>query len=91
MQPPPRAKSVFLTNVSHELRTPLNGILGVAELLQNDAPEPIQPYINTLSHSSRHLLRLLNDILDLSHIESGHLTPGPARKLNLLTVSRNCL
>ncbi|WP_339800627.1 ATP-binding protein [uncultured Marinobacter sp.] len=68
-----RAKSEFLTNISHELRTPLNGIMGVAELLQDDAPEPIQPYVHTLSQSSRHLLRLLNDILDLSYIESGHM------------------
>lgn len=68
-----RAKSQFLANISHELRTPLNGIMGVTDLLQDQVEDHLKGYINTLDHSSRHLLRLLNDILDLSHIESGHL------------------
>ncbi|MDX1635160.1 MAG: ATP-binding protein [Marinobacter sp.] len=68
-----RAKSQFLANISHELRTPLNGIMGVTDLLQDQASGHLSRYIRTLDHSSKHLLRLLNDILDLSHIESGHL------------------
>lgn len=68
-----RAKSQFLANISHELRTPLNGIMGVTELLQDHSEGHLKQYIDTLDHSSKHLLRLLNDILDLSHIESGHL------------------
>lgn len=68
-----RGKSAFLANISHELRTPLNGILGVAELLQDKAPDNLQPMVQTLNQSSRHLLRLLNDLIDLSHIESGHM------------------
>ncbi len=68
-----RAKSQFLANISHELRTPLNGIMGVTDLLQDQTPGHLKQYVRTLDHSSKHLLRLLNDILDLSHIESGHL------------------
>jgi PAS domain S-box-containing protein len=73
-----RAKSDFLANISHELRTPLNGILGMAELMQDRAPDALQPMVQTLNLSSRHLLRLLNDILDLSYIESGHMSLDPA-------------
>ncbi|GGY59929.1 GAF domain-containing hybrid sensor histidine kinase/response regulator [Marinobacter zhanjiangensis] len=73
-----RAKSDFLANISHELRTPLNGILGMAELMQDRAPENLQSMVQTLNLSSRHLLRLLNDILDLSYIESGHMSLDPA-------------
>lgn len=70
------AKSRFLANMSHELRTPMNGILGMAQLLQMGglATEEIKDYADTILHSGHALLRLLNDILDLSKIESGHLT-----------------
>lgn len=72
-----RAKSDFLANMSHELRTPLNHIIGFAELVAdkqcgelNDVQEE---YLNDVLQSSRHLLSLINDILDLSKVEAGKL------------------
>lgn len=68
-------KSDFLARMSHELRTPLNGILGFSELIQLDAPSAdIQEQAATIHQSGEHLLRLVNDILDLAKIESGHMT-----------------
>jgi PAS domain S-box-containing protein len=72
-----RAKSEFLTSISHELRTPLNGIIGVAELLKEEVDAAFSGYIGTLDTSSQHLLRILNDLLDLSHIESGNFRLRP--------------
>ncbi len=68
-----QAKSDFLARISHELRTPLNGILGLTQLLQRDPnfPHPYQSQINTISRSGEHLLKLINDVLDLAKIESG--------------------
>jgi len=71
-----RAKSAFLANMSHELRTPLNVILGYAQLLSFDKnllPE-YQEYLQSIRRSGSHLLTLINDVLDLSKIEAGHLT-----------------
>jgi signal transduction histidine kinase/CheY-like chemotaxis protein len=70
-------KSAFLANMSHELRTPLNAILGVTEMLQEDArdlkrDDEIEP-LNRVSGAARHLLALINDILDLSKIEAGRM------------------
>jgi PAS domain S-box-containing protein len=68
-----RAKSVFLSNMSHELRTPLNAVIGFSQLLQNDpvlgAPQKEQ--LAMINRSGHHLLTLINDILELSKIESG--------------------
>jgi len=71
-----RIKSVFLANMSHELRTPLNAILGFSNLLKNDPTlQPDQHRSLLLIHrSGRHLLALIDDVLDLSKVESGHLT-----------------
>lgn len=70
-----RAKSAFVANMSHEIRTPLNAILGFAQILERDASlTPRQAeQVNTIARSGRHLLGLINDILDMSRIESGHL------------------
>jgi signal transduction histidine kinase len=69
-----RAKSAFLANMSHELRTPLNAILGYAELVRDGlGPEPPQSYAGTIVDAGQHLLTLIDEILDLSRIESGHM------------------
>lgn len=69
-----RAKSQFLANISHELRTPLNGIMAVSEHLLEQVPAELKDSAETLDRSSRHLLTLLNDLIDLSQIESNQLT-----------------
>ncbi|MDB9447467.1 sensor histidine kinase [Anabaena sp. CS-542/02] len=77
-----RAKSIFLANVSHELRTPLNAVIGLSQLLQDDAtdlnlsPDFITD-LETINLAGRHLLELINDILDLSKIEAGKMTLYP--------------
>jgi len=73
-----RAKSEFLSRMSHELRTPLNGILGFAQLLASDERKPLLPEqrarLQRIEDAGWHLLALINDLLDLSRIESGSLT-----------------
>ncbi|MDJ1179779.1 response regulator [Roseofilum sp. BLCC_M91] len=68
-----RAKSEFLARMSHELRTPLNAILGFAQVLKTENIKHIKShqYLDTIIHSGQHLLRLINDILELSKIEAG--------------------
>lgn len=67
------AKSNFLSNMSHDIRTPMNAIIGFATLLAKDAdkPDKVLEYIHKITFSSQHLLGLINDVLDMSKIESG--------------------
>ncbi|HYF03958.1 MAG TPA: PAS domain S-box protein [Patescibacteria group bacterium] len=70
-----KAKSTFLSSMSHELRTPLNAILGFAQILKKDGsiPQRQQGYIETMYKSGNHLLDMINDVLDISKIESGRM------------------
>ncbi len=72
-----RAKSDFLANMSHELRTPLNSILGFSEVLQDELAGPLnekqKKYVDNIYSSGKHLLSLINDILDLSKVEAGKM------------------
>jgi PAS domain S-box-containing protein len=69
-----RARGEFLANVSHELRTPMNAILGMTELaLDEELPKSVREYLETTVESARTLLYLLNDLLDFSRIEAGHM------------------
>ena len=68
------AKSEFLSNMSHEIRTPMNGIIGMAQLLEyTTLDEEQQEYLDAINSSLQNLLRLINDILDLSKIEAGKI------------------
>jgi GAF domain-containing protein len=75
-------KSQFLANMSHELRTPLNAILGYNQLMLNNiygkTPERMRDVLTRVQSNGKHLLRLINDVLDLSKIEAGQLTLSPA-------------
>jgi PAS domain S-box-containing protein len=72
-----RAKGEFLANMSHELRTPLNAIIGFSEIMGGELLGPLgsekyKGYVHDISESARHLLAMINDILDAAKIESGH-------------------
>ena len=76
-----RQKSEFLANMSHELRTPLNSVIGFAELIHNakvgPVSDPQKEYLGDILTSARHLLRLINDILDLAKVEAGKIIFEP--------------
>jgi signal transduction histidine kinase len=78
-----RHKSEFLANMSHELRTPLNAIIGFSEVLTEQMFGDLNPkqldYLQDITSSGRHLLALVNDILDLSKVEAGQMELHPAR------------
>ena len=77
-----RAKSEFLSRMSHELRTPMNAILGFGQLLEADADEPLRAgqraRVQEMLRGGRHLLSLINEVLDLARIEAGTLQLAPA-------------
>jgi signal transduction histidine kinase len=72
-----KAKSIFLANMSHELRTPLNSINGFAEILYDEIFGPLNPkqkkYVHNMLVSGKHLLGLINDVLDLARVDSGKM------------------
>ena len=71
-----RAKTTFLSNMSHDIRTPMNAIIGFTGLAASHTndPERVRDYLSTVMHSSEHLLALINDVLEMSRIESGKIT-----------------
>ncbi|KAF0101255.1 MAG: hypothetical protein FD144_2893 [Rhodospirillaceae bacterium] len=69
-----RAKSMFLANMSHEVRTPLAGVLGMLDLARPGTTDPVVgKYLDTAEHAARHLLTIVNDILDFAQLEKGRL------------------
>ena len=68
-----QAKTIFLNNMSHDIRTPMNAIIGFTALAQKhlDRPDQVEDYLGKIMTSSQHLLSLINDVLDMSRIESG--------------------
>ena len=70
------AKTAFLSNMSHEIRTPMNAIIGLNNIAMNDptASEKVKEYLQKIGDSAQHLLGIINDILDMSRIESGRMT-----------------
>jgi signal transduction histidine kinase len=78
-----RTKSLFLANMSHELRTPLNGIIGFAEFLFDGKPGTVnlkqKEYLGDILDSGKHLLELINDVLDLAKVETGKMELNPEK------------
>lgn len=89
-----RAKSEFLANMSHELRSPLNGIIGFSEMIYDAKVGPVTGQqtecLNRILTCARHLLRIINDVLDLSRIEAGKLELRPEPVSISLLVAEAC-
>lgn len=90
-----QAKSTFLTNMSHDIRTPMNAIVGFTALANSHIKDEarVLEYLDKIQASSNHLLSLINDILDMSRIESGKTTleEAPCNIEQLLKVLKNLL
>ena len=86
-----RAKSVFLANMSHELRTPLSAVIGYSEMLEEEMEDLGEPHLvvdlKKIESNARHLLSLINDVLDLSKIEANRMT-SYAEDFDVVTVAR---
>lgn len=87
-----RAKTDFLSSMSHELRTPLNAVLGFAQLMELDLSltDETKDYINEILTAGNHLLGLINEVLDLTQIESGHVDLMP-EVVNLNQLVKECI
>lgn len=88
-----KAKSEFLSRMSHDIRTPMNAIIGLTHLAQKeDDIETVRNYLAKISASSKFLLGLINDILDMSKIENGNLTlnPEPLTKKRICNFNKYC-
>lgn len=85
-----RAKTTFLNNMSHDIRTPMNAIIGFTGMAAKYAedPEKIREYLEKISNASNHLLSLINDVLDMSRIESGKVTINEDKE-NLSDIMHN--
>ncbi len=89
------AKSQFLANMSHELRTPLNAIIGFSEMLARGLAGPVQPkqieYAGLVRQSGQHLLNVINDILDLAHVDSGKFQLREERGVDPRDILKTCV
>ena len=73
-----RAKTIFLSNMSHDIRTPMNAIIGFTNIAFKQGPKPeVRECLEKIGESSEHLLTLINDVLDISRIESGKMKYNP--------------
>ncbi len=86
-----KAKSEFLSHMSHDIRTPINGIMGMTEIALKNISDAVrvEDCLSKISNSSRHLLSLINDVLDMSRIESGKVTVNSA-PMNMTAATDEC-
>ncbi len=86
-----RAKSEFLSHMSHDIRTPINGIMGMTEVALKNLSDAarVEDCLGKISNSSQHLLSLINDVLDMSRIESGKVTLNAA-PMNMVATTDEC-
>ncbi len=86
-----RAKSEFLSHMSHDIRTPINGIMGMTEIAQKNISDTarVEDCLGKISNSSQHLLSLINDVLDMSRIESGKVTLN-SEPMNMIATIDEC-
>ena len=86
-----RAKTVFLSNMSHDIRTPINGIMGISAIARNsmDNPKKVSECLDKIDGASNHLLSLINDVLDMSRIESGK-TQISVDAADITQICENC-
>jgi PAS domain S-box-containing protein len=89
-----RMRSEFLARIGHELRTPLNAVLGFSELLLSDTQAPLEHYqaawVGHVAKAGRHLLQLVDDVMDISKVEAGH-APLKLSELDLVQLTQECV